>query len=318
MVDGLPFFPIFSWGECIDGFETSLPVGTNLYAANRCGGLEAQLPALAGRALSAAVAGEAIPADGPVVGVFYPDEPDGQGLTAETMPTIAPEHGVRFLTLTNHFYSGADPLPQGRGIYPGLISKADMVGFDLYPLQNWCRPERLVDVYLAQRELVDLAKGKPTFQWIEAAGMTCPHEGPTAVTPATVRAESWLAIAGGARGLGFFPPAAWTGDVGEAIRGVTSVVRELGPALLGHDAPVSVESSTGLVKVGSRSFGGSTYVIAVNAGYSPARATISVPGLDGRSLEVVGKDRMAVSEDDTIEERFPPLGVRVYVARKEA
>jgi hypothetical protein len=148
--------------------------------------------------------------------------------------------------------------------------------------------------------------------------MTCPHEGPTAVTPATVRAESWLAIAGGARGLGFFPPAAWTGDVGEAIRGVTSVVRELGPALLDPDAPVSVESSTGLVKVGARSFGGSTYVIAVNAGYSPARATISVPGLDGRSLEVVGADRMAVSEDDTIEERFPPLGVWVYVARKEA
>ena len=38
VVDGKPFFPIMSWGECTDGFETSLPVGTNLYAGNRCGG----------------------------------------------------------------------------------------------------------------------------------------------------------------------------------------------------------------------------------------------------------------------------------------
>ena len=149
VVDGKPFFPIMSWGECTDGFETSLPVGTNLYAANRCGGLDAQLPALGDRALSAAVSGEAIPGHGAVVGVFYPDEPDGQGLTAETMPTIDPSHGVRFLTLTNHFYSWAAPLPQGRSMYPGLIAKADMIGFDLYPLTYWCRPERLVDVYFS-------------------------------------------------------------------------------------------------------------------------------------------------------------------------
>ena len=103
-----------------------------------------------------------------------------------------------------------------------------MIGFDLYPLQNWCRPERLVDVYLSQRARRS-RQGKPTFQWIEAAGMTCPHDGPTAVTPATVRAESWLAIAGGAKGLGFFPPAAWTGDVGEAIAEVTSTVRGARP-----------------------------------------------------------------------------------------
>jgi hypothetical protein len=313
VVDGAPFFPIMSWGECVDGFETSLPVGTNLYAANRCGGLEAQLPALAGRALSAAVAGEAVPGDGGVIGVFYPDEPDGHGLTAETMPTIDSDAGVRFLTLTNHFYSGAAPLAQGRGIYPGLIAKADMVGFDLYPLQIWCRPERLVDVYLAQRELVSLAKGKPTFQWIEAAGMNCPR-GRTAVTPQTVRAESWLAIAGGARGLGFFPPAAWTGDVGEAIREVTSAVHELGPALLGTDAPATVEPSASLVRVGARAFGGALYVIAVNAGYTPARARISVPGLEGRALEVYREARRVVPEGDTFVESFPPLAARVYVA----
>ena len=315
VVDGKPFFPIMSWGECTDGFETSLPVGTNLYAANRCGGLEAQLHALGDRALSAAVTGEAIPDSSAVVGVFYPDEPDGQGLTAKTMPTIDPSHGVRFLTLTNHFYSWAAPLPQGRGMYPGLVAKADMVGFDLYPLTYWCRPERLVDVYFSQQELVELAKGKPTFQWIEAAGMICPHDGPNAVTPATVRAESWLAIAGGAKGLGFFPPAAWTGDVGEAIAEVTQTVRELGPALTAPEVTTRVEPANGLVKAGARKLGGRLTIVAVNAGYEPAQATITVPGLDGRALTVVGSRRRIEPDGDTVTDRFPALGVRVYVTR---
>ncbi|MET0938241.1 MAG: hypothetical protein ABWY51_03340 [Gaiellaceae bacterium] len=313
VVDGKPFFPIMSWGECTDGFETSLPVGTNLYAGNRCGGLEAQLPALGDRALSAAVQGEPVPDAESVIGVFYPDEPDGQGLTAKTMATIDPEAGVRFLTLTNHFYSGAAPLAQGRGVYPGLIAKADMIGFDLYPLQSWCRPERLVDVYHSQRELVDLAQGKPTFQWIEAAGMTCPHGGVTAITPQTVRAESWLAIAGGAKGLGFFPPAAWTGDVGEAIAGVTETVRQLGPALTSPEVAARVEPADGLVRAGARKRGGGLTIVAANAGYEPADATITVPGLAGRALNVVGTGRHIEPDGDTFADRFPSLGSRVYV-----
>ena len=313
VVDGRPFFPIMSWGECVDGFETSLPVGTNLYAGNRCGGLEAQLPALGDHALSAAVQGEAVPDPRSVVGVFYPDEADGRGLTAETMATIPQGAGVRFLTLTNHFYSGAAPLARGRGIYPGLIAKADMIGFDLYPLQSWCRPERLVDVYFSQRELVGLAQGKPTFQWIEAAGMTCPHDGPTAVTPETVRAESWLAIAGGAKGLGFFPPAAWTGDVGEAIADVTSTVDRIEPLLVAPETLVNVDPSEGLVKAGARLLGSRLAVVAVNAGYEPAAATFAVPGLGGRPLTDLLSGRRVTPNGDFFTERLPGLAARVYV-----
>ena len=83
-----------------------------------------------------------------MIGTFYPDEPDAHGTTGAELPDLPSNAGVRFLTLTNHFYSGAAPLAYGRGLYPGLIDKADMVGFDLYPLQNWCQPSRLVDVYL--------------------------------------------------------------------------------------------------------------------------------------------------------------------------
>src|SRR4029079_8962826 len=47
---------------------------------------------------------------------------------------------ISFLPLTNHFYSLATPLPQGKGMYPLLMSIPDVVGFDLYPLQVGCRP----------------------------------------------------------------------------------------------------------------------------------------------------------------------------------
>jgi hypothetical protein len=56
-------------------------------------------------------------------------------------------------------------------------------------------------VYWMQREIVALTGGKPTFQWIEAGPMEHCREY-LDPTPEIVRAETWLAIAGGARGIG--------------------------------------------------------------------------------------------------------------------
>ena len=115
-------------------------------------------------------------------------------------------------------------------MYPGLVAKADVVGFDLYPLQELCRRELLPWVFDSQRELVRLAHGKPTFQWIEIREMKC-HNAAAAVTPRTIRVESWLAIAGGAHGLGFFPND-WGSNVGTVLRGIAARIRQLEPALL--------------------------------------------------------------------------------------
>lgn len=311
-LDGQPFFPLMSWGGCPETYETSLRAGLNLFAENPCGGLRAQLDALAGRALSAAGPDDE-PADGPgLVGSFHPDEADGRGLRGASLPA-PPAAGLRFLTLSNHVYSGAAPLPQGRGMYPGLVAASDVVGLDLYPLQEWCRPDRLADVYLAQRELARLARGKPTFQWIEAAGMRCPG-GATAVTPETVRAEAWLAVAGGARGLGFFPPGAWTGEVGETIAEVASAVRYLGPALLSPPVPAATEPAGGPVWAGARRFGGALYAVAVNASYAPTRAAVRLPGLAGRPLTVVGEGRTVTPAGEVFRDAFEPLAAHLYVA----
>src|SRR4029078_1663594 len=98
------------------------------------------------------------------VGTFLPDEWDTHlpnDFSAADAPPLTPPSpgsGPRFLTLTNHFYSHAAPLPQGRGMYPALVSTADVLGFDLYPLQNWCRFASFVGVFNSRLALLALAR----------------------------------------------------------------------------------------------------------------------------------------------------------------
>jgi hypothetical protein len=313
LLDGQPFFPLMVYGAC-PAYDGTLALGVNLFAAtpSECGGLQTQLADLNGKALSAgSLTSDPILSGSGLIGWFYRDEADAAGAIPDALQP--PPSGISFLTLTSHFYSGAAPLPQGRAMYPGLIAKAAVVGFDLYPLQGWCQANRLADVYAGQRELVALAPHRPTFQWIEDAKMRCDGPG-LAVTAATVRAESFLAIAGGAHGLGFFPGQGWTGAAGAAIASVAHDVQALGPALLAPPAPATVEPGAGPVRVGARSYNGALYVIAVNSSRSPARATIGVPGLGGRSLAVLGESRQVEPKGDSFVDTFPSLGVHLYLA----
>ena len=208
--------------------------------------------------------------------------------------------------------SGADPLPSGRTTYPGLVARSDVIGFDLYPLQGWCQRNRIADVFDAQRELVALANGKPTFQWIEAAGMNCPAMAAAAVTPATVRAEAWLAIAGGAHGLGFFP-AAWTAAVAGAISRVAAEVAGLTSAVLGP--PLAGVGADGGIRAAAWRGDDTLYVAAINPTARPVRTTVHVPDLAGRTLEVLEEGRQITAKGDDLTDLFAPLEVHLYMAR---
>jgi hypothetical protein len=215
---------------------------------------------------------------------------------------------VTFLTLGSHFFTATAPPAAGRGIYAALIAESNMVGFDLYPLQGSCR-WALQAVYQAQRQLVALASGRPTYKWIEAAPMS--HRTGLDPTPQTVRVETWLAIAGGARVIGWFP-SEWSPAVGAEIAVLDRPIASLAPALLGRDVPV-VSSETSPVKVGARSYHGATYVIAASASVSPHRASFSVPGLPAGSLTVLGENRIQ-TRAGKITDTFAGLGIHIYVS----
>jgi len=195
-------------------------------------------------------------------------------------------------------------------MYPALVAAADVVGFDLYPLQELCRPDLLPAVFDAQRELEALAPGKPTFQWIESRSMRCGDATP--VTPATIRAESWLALAAGARGLGYFPPD-WQNGADTVVRRIVERIRQIEPALLQPALPVVVGGSAA-VRASARAYNGALYVIAVNGAYTTGDVTLTLPQLGDRSLLVLGSAERMNAVHGVITDRLPPLGVRIYVA----
>lgn len=310
-LDNQPFFPLLVLAQCGENFDAGLQAGVTVFIENGCGGIAPQTSVLAGRALSLTSADQAGIGGPGVIGWYYPDEPDLKGISGDGLPhfpTLAETGRLRVLTLSNHFYSRTDALPAGRGVYRGLVGPSDVVGFDLYPLQESCKADWLPDVATAQRELRALAGDRPTFQWIEARTWKC-HQPELVVTPDTVRAESWLALAGGARGLGFFP-ADWPPDVAPGIAAVTKETAALGPALLAPDQPLSV---TPPVVAGARSYGGAFYVFGVNPTHRSVHATIRSPGLHGDSAVVLGENRSVPITDGAISDDFGPLAVHLYV-----
>jgi hypothetical protein len=318
VVDDRPFFGTAVWAQCSDGIGSNIADGINLFMGYGCSKDDSGLAArLGGRAYSVVNADDADTNGHGLIGWYYPDEWDAfleGSITRQDLAKsiIAPRTGrISFLTLTNHFYSHASALPNGKGMYPLLMSIPDVIGFDLYPLQVWCRPA-FSDVMDSQQELGSASGGKPTFQWIEVAPMehACRDESALDPTPDTVRAETWLAVAGGASVVGYFPNR-WSTTIGSAIAQTNHQLKALAPALL---APaVQVSSDAPAVRVSGRTLNGATYVIAVNTSSSTVQAKVSVPGIGGRSPVVFGGGSVIGADDQGFTDSFGPLAAHVYI-----
>jgi hypothetical protein len=138
----------------------------------------------------------------------------------------------------------------------------------------------------------------------------CHNESALDPTPDTVRAETWLAVAGGASAVGYFPNR-WSSSIGTAIAQTNRQLKALAPALL---APTTTASSDApAVRVSGRTLNGATYVIAVNTTSATVQAKISVPGIGGRSPVVVGGGAVVGADDQGFTDSFGPLAARVYI-----
>ena len=309
-VNGNAIFPRMVWRQCPTYYPTSMGAGINLFLGVSCAAPDEQFKRLAGRAISTVDANTPGISGPGVVGWHLPDEADMSVGTAQNLPSPKGDGRVTFLTVTDHFSQHAAPPTNGRDIYAGFFERADVIGFDTYPVEGRCKIEQIDNVYWMQREIVALTGGKPTFQWIEAGPMEhCrANEDPT---PTVVRAETWLAIAGGARGIGYFPDW-WAEDIRNEVRLVNREILALAPALL---APVARAnwSAESPVRVGARRYNGATYVIAVNTSTSPTSTSFTVPGLGGRKLSVFRDGRIVTPLGDLVVDKLPSLGVAVYV-----
>jgi hypothetical protein len=320
--DGSLFFPIMSYEQCADTIGRALAIGVDMFG---------QVP-FTGCATPAGVSPPYVLSDDYAsargAGWYLPDEPDGWGITPEQMPVLpaASDTGrLRVLSISQHFFSEQAPINErfDRNDYKRFAALADVVGFDMYPIVKFCGRVPLIDMFRAQRELITIyAPDKPTFQWIETSGMTgeCPA---MRITPELVNAETWLAIAGGACGIGYFTNS-WTGarwsrwdfDPGvEAALAVTVArVQRLAPALCSAYGNVLVPWDGG-VAASLRMLNGALYVIAVNANAVRTTIPFRVDALAGRTLSVFEENRSITPMKKVyFRDTFEPYAVHVYVA----
>jgi hypothetical protein len=329
LLHGRPFFPIMLIDQCDPGASArARTLGVNLILNEACSGVSAK------RQLARVTPGSfaVLPMSGRgtqgahLVGWTFPDEPDNNGWSPARLQRTfdfragSPDGLLSFLTTTGGFFGGVYRTPSvSLATFSQFTHIPDVAGFDLYPL-NHCQQDLSV-VADAQRQFTRLAGDRPTFQWIETGPIRPTYCGGFTMTPQELGAEAWLAIVGGARGIGFFThtwsPGHSSFDVSPALRAAikrtSASIKALEPGLTGRTVPSSSASSA--VRVLARVAQGKTYIFAVNASNAPVQAQLTVPSLGNTPLGLFGEHGSRTVTTGTFDDSFGPYGLHFYIAR---
>lgn len=222
----------------------------------------------------------------------------------------------------------------GRGVrtnhpedYPEYIKGGDIISFDIYPVVH-DRPQvsgKLWYVATGVERLVRWTQGnKPVWNCLECTRISHPTTKPT---PVQVRAEAWMSLIHGSRGLIWFVHE-WKPSFNESalladpdmLEAVTRINREilnLAPVL---NTPavtnaVSITSADAAVPVVSSAHrhGNGLYVFTVAMRPGETDATFSLPGLpaDG-TVEVLGEKRQLFLKKARFTDHFGTWAVHLY------
>lgn len=328
VIDGHPFFPVMLLDQCSQAdVSHARQLGANLILNESCPGVSPQTQlGMLHRDDLAALPIAPNPPQGPrLIGWAYPDEPEGNGWSpASLQRTFAyrrgsPDGRLSFLTTGAGFFRGRFRDPHTpREAYRRFAGLADVAGFDLYPL-NHCSGD-LTSVYDAQRAFEAIAGAMPTFQWIETGPLRPAYCGGFQMTRLQLRAEVWLAVAGGARGIGFFTHT-WAPDhraldvsapIAHEMERQTNLISAVRDGLVGAPSPSAVDS--GAIKMVARTTPAAVYLFAVNSGNAYVKAQFHVPAAPtaGR-MRVFGERRDVRVEAHAFVDTFSPLAVHIYV-----
>lgn len=207
--------------------------------------------------------------------------------------------------------------------YPLFAEGADCMSFDHYPVTGWNRPDRVPEIALLTKEFILLYPNKSNWVIIEASDQDLkwtPKDtrGPT---PREMRAQVWMAVTSGAKGIGYFTiafePFRWMNlpqDIQDEMRRTNIQLTELAPAILSHDEGPRVECSSEDVQFLVRSHNDSVYVFAVSLDTeSPIHTQFNFPpALAGKAVEVIGETRALQLDGQVFSDEFQPLDVHLY------
>jgi hypothetical protein len=210
------------------------------------------------------------------------------------------------------------------------VRGCDIASFDIYPAVHDHRDVkgRLWMVADGVRRLRGWAGGRPVWNCIEGARIGNPEVEPT---PEQVRAEVWMSLIRGSRGIIYFVhqfrPRFVEASLLENARllpAVTALNREilgLAPALNAptvEDGAVVASSDAGVPveAMVKREPSGSTCVFAAAMRPGEAEARFTVRGLRASAeAEVIGENRRIAVREGRFEDGFGPYAVHLYRIR---
>lgn len=344
------FFPIGVWLQNPRNASIYKAFGFNTFVALWKGPTEAQLAQLAEQGMFAVAelspAAMSLPHADVVRAWMQTDEPDN----AQKLPVggygdcLQPDELMRRYdaikatdpsrpVLLNFGQGVANPSWVGRGstcarldhdAYYSAASKAgDIVSFDIYPAaeERQSHVRGRIELVAAGVEKLHrwASPGAAVWSFIETTHIKSPEHRPTA---AEVRAEVWMAIVHGARGIVYFvhewkPTFREDGmfrypEIARAVGETNAFIARLAPAInAGKPVDVRVAAATRIATL-AREHEGRLYVIAVNMERKPAEARLHLPHAAAGPAVVLGEDRFVAAGGDGIADRFEPFGVHVY------
>jgi hypothetical protein len=239
----------------------------------------------------------------------------------------------------------------GRGVrrnhpedYPEYLKGCDIASFDIYPVVH-DSPEvsgKLEYVAKGVERLVKWTGGqKPVWNCIECSHISNPK---AKASPAQVRAEVWMALTHGSRGLIYFvhqfepdfKEAALLDDP-EMLAAVTAInrqIHQLAPVLNSPDLRDGLEvraERVGEVDASAsdplanpqplawrmKRYGDTVYLFTVNMINAPIQAAFKLESLTGVSgVEVLEEGRQVAVKDGRFTDTYKPYEVHLYGIRK--
>jgi hypothetical protein len=338
LLDKHPFFPIMQWLQCGSLLDTNVALGVDVFMGNSCSGTSNQsyLDQIRQRnALGIVTYDSSVKSHPALAGWNGPDEPDSNGnippstIQSQFDSNRANDPGhANFLTLSPNFFSQLTPpswMNGDRSYYKQYAAAADFPGFDIYPIYGWCQPSWIWwEASATQEWNTTYSPVKPNYSWIEAASTSSQWCTGRGVYDYEVRAEVWMTIANGSKGIGYFTHS-WSptysqfrvdSTVQTEMTRTNRQVTNFSQPLLGQAASVTQQtvSGAGNVDFVARQYDGATYVFAVNVD-NAASTTVRFNGTALASKKVtVFEESRTISADATgFQDTFAPLAVHVYV-----
>ncbi len=205
--------------------------------------------------------------------------------------------------------------------YPQAMQGGDIISFDIYPVADYNGQLELVPNGVDNLKIWS-NNGKIIWNFIEAS----PFNAGAVPTAGQVRAEVWMSLIHGSRGIMYFvhqflPTFREDGifnypSLVQAVSGINAQIASLAPVLnsptIANGVQVASSPSSVPVDIMEKQYVGATYVFAAAMRNNSAAATFTVPGNQSGTVTVLGENRQIVMTNGKFQDNFSGYAVHLY------